>query len=165
MTVTILILFMLFFLLSFNVRISIKSANDTIKIFGKVGFVDFFIPVQRIIDKQRTKSSDDQRKDLLKMLKKRKIIYYLCKHSSLDVLYFARFTKEELFVNPFSNGMYYILLNQIKGYVSGIFKIINEDTINLIYNNNYENIDYYVEIKTDVIGVIVSFIEFIVKGR
>ena len=98
MTVTILILFMLFFLLSFNVRISIKSANDTIKIFGKVGFVDFFIPVQRIIDKQRTKSSDDQRKDLLKMLKKRKIIYYLCKHSSLDVLYFARFTKEELFV-------------------------------------------------------------------
>lgn len=165
MIVIILIFLFLITILSLNVYLSFKSSNDTIKVFAKIGFINFVIPYQKLIEKQRAKKAIEQRNDFYKMINRRKIIYYLCKHSSLSFLYMARFTKEELYINPFSNGFYLIFINQIKGYLSSIFKKIDEDKIELVYDNKYENIDYYVEVKTDVIGVIVSLVEFILKGR
>ncbi len=157
----ILIFLFIIIVLSLNVYLSFKSSNDTIKIFGKIGFINFVIPYQKIISKQRIEKKDD----LYKMISKRRLFYYLCKHSSLSFLYMARFTKEQIYINPYSNGLYYIFINQIKGLVSSVFKKIDQSKIELIYDSKYQNIDYLVEFKTDVIGIIVSFIEFLVKGK
>ena len=76
----------------------------------------------------------------------------------------SRFRKEEFYVNPFSNGFYYIIVNQIKGILSNLFKRIDNGKIELIYNEKYENIDYFIKVKTDVISIIISLLEAKLKG-
>lgn len=167
--IAILILFFIILVASLNIKLSIVSANDTIKMYCKIGFISFNIPYQKIaenlIEKEKLKSSEEQKEDFLKFINKRSLFVYICKHSSLNNLYLARFTKEELYLNPFINGIYHIISNQIKGLASSLFKRIDEGIIELVYDSKYENVDYFIEVKTDVIGITSALIETNLKGR
>ena len=167
--IAILILFFIILIAAINIELSIKSVNDTIKCYCKIGFISFVIPHQKIIsnliEKEKKKTKEEQRADFFSLINKRSIFIAICKHSSLNNLYLARFTKEELYINPFINGIYHILSNQIKGVASNLFKRIDEGIIELVYDSRYENVDYFLEIKTYVIGIASALIESNLKGR
>ncbi len=158
----ILIFILLILILSIDIHVNIKSANDTIKIDAKFGLIRFVIPHQKLISKQleqvQQKNIHEQRNDLKKILNSRRYLNRLFKHSSLSMFYMARFTKEELYLNPIQNGVYLIVSNQIKAFFKNHFKFVDEDQIKLIVDENYENIDYYICFKTDLISILTIFL-------
>lgn len=164
MLIAILISLLVIYIASLEIKLNIKSKEDTLKIDMKIGFVSFLVPHQKIINKIREKSIYEKKEEFVKFINKRDLIGNICKHSSLIRLYVARFSSEELYVNPFSNGIYHIVINRIKGLASIYFKRIDQGTVELIYNPEYENIDYYIEVKTDVISMIKAFIDTKFKG-
>lgn len=74
------------------------------------------------------------------------------------MFYMARFTSDELYLNPIINGAYLILSNQINSYFMHHFKMVNTSNIRLVYDELYENIDYFLSVKTDLISILTAII-------
>lgn len=163
MYLAIFILIIVILILATDVNVNIKSANDTIKIDAKVGLIRFVIPHHKLIAKalenEQLKSKHEQRDDFKKLFDNRHYLNRLFKHSSLSMFYVARFTKEELYLNPIQNGAYLIVSNQIKAYLNNHFKIVDYSNIRLVYDKNYENIDYYICVKSDFISLLTAIIK------
>lgn len=163
MYLAIFILLIIIIILATDVNVNIKSANDTIKIDAKIGLIRFVIPHHKLIanamDKEKQKSRNEQKDDLKKLFNNRYYLNRLFKHSSLSMFYVARFTKEELYLNPIANGTYLMVSNQIKAYLSNHFKIVDYSNIKLVYDHNYENIDYYICVKSDFISLLTAIIK------
>lgn len=160
MYIAIFIFILITILLALNVSINIKSANDTIKIDAKIGFISFVIPHQRLILKAqkmaRDKSVIELRNDFNSLFKNRHYLNRLFKHSCLSTLYVARFTKKELYLNPILNSVYLIFANQVKAYCKNNFKLVDYSNIKLIYDEKYENVDYYLSFKSDIISILTA---------
>lgn len=158
MYLAIFIFIVLIWILSTDIHLNIKSANDTIKLDAKFGLIRFVIPHHRLIEKAlakaKQKNINEQRNDFNKLIENRRYFNRLFKHSSLSMFYMARFTKEELYLNPIQNGVYLIISNQIKAYFKNHFKRVDEDNIKLIYDQKYQNIDYFICLKTDFISLL-----------
>lgn len=158
MYLAIFIFIVLIWILSTDIHLNIKSANDTIKLDAKFGLIRFVIPHHRLIEKAivkaKQKNINEQRNDFKKLIENRRYFNRLFKHSSLSMFYMARFTKEELYLNPIQNGVYLIISNQIKAYFKNHFKRVDEDNIKLIYDQKYQNIDYFICLKTDFISLL-----------
>lgn len=156
----ILIFIILILILSMDIHINVKSANDTIKMDAKIGLIRFVIPHQKLILKQiqleQEKNIREQKNDFKKLLDNRHYLNRLFKHSSLSMFYMARFTKEELYLNPIQNGVYLIVSNQMKAFFNNHFKFVEEDKIILVFDEHYENIDYYICFKTDLISILTA---------
>ena len=162
MYLAIFIFIILIILLATDVEINIKSADDTIKIYAKIGLIRFVIPHQRLISnalkKEQLKDKQKQREDFKKLFKNRHYLNRLFKHSSLSMFYIARFTKEELYLNPILNGAYLMVSNQISAYLNHHFKMVDYRNIKLIYDEQYENIDYFICVKADLISILTAII-------
>lgn len=160
MYLAIFIFVILIVILAISIEINVKSANDTIKIDAKIGLIRFVVPHQRLLSKamnsQKRKSRQEQKDDFKKLFKNRNYLNRLFKHSSLTMFYMARFTKEELYLNPIQNGIYWMISNQIQAYFNHHFKIVDQKNIKLIYDEHYENIDYYICLKTDLISILAA---------
>lgn len=163
MYVAIFIFVIVIVLLAVDIEINVKSANDTIKIDAKVGLIRFVIPHQRLISKalesEQLKNKQRQREDLKKLFKNRRYLNRLFKHSSLTMFYMARFTKEELYLNPIRNGAYLMVSNQISAYLNHHFKMVDTRNIKLIYDEQYENIDYFICVKADLISILTAILK------
>ncbi len=149
-------------ILAMSIELHVKSANDTIKIDAKIGLIRFVVPHQRLISKalkkEQNKTKQKQKDDFKKLFKNRSYLNRLFKHSSLTFVYIAKFTKEELYLNPIQNGVYLMLSNQIHAYLNHHFKIVDQRNIKLIYDEHYENIDYYICLKTDLISILTAIL-------
>lgn len=158
MFLAIFIFIIVVFILGTNIRINIKSANDTIKIDAKIGLIRFVIPHQRLLAElyrnQESKKADEKINDLKKVFINRHFFNRLFKHSSLSMFYMARFTREELYLNPIINSAYLIISNQIYAFFNNHFKLVDNKRISLIYDEQYENIDYFISFKTDIISLL-----------
>lgn len=162
MYLAIFIFIILIVILAVSIEINVKSANDTIKIDAKIGLIRFVIPHQRLLSKamssQLHKSRQEQKDDFKRLFKNRSHLNRLFKHSSLTMFYMARFTKEELYLNPIQNGVYWMITNQLQAYFNHHFKMVDQGNIKLIYDEHYENIDYYVSLKTDLISILTAIL-------
>lgn len=161
MYLAVFIFIVLIWILSTDIHLNIKSANDTIKLDAKFGLIRFAIPhhkfIQKAIVKAKQKNINEQRNDFKKLIENRHYFNRLFKHSSLSMFYMARFTNEELYLNPIQNGVYLIVSNQIRAYFKNHFKSVDEDNIRLIYDRQYQNIDYFICLKTDLISILTIF--------
>ena len=168
MYIAILVFFLLILILSTDISFNMKSANDVWKFDAKIGLISFRIPHQRwmekMIEKEQMKSKKDQRQDFIEAFSKRKLVRNIAQHSSLLQLYIAKFTKEELYQNPIRNGLYLIVSNQVYAYANSTFKRLERRNIHLIYDEKYANIDYYIRIKTDIIGLLTALVQSLRKG-
>lgn len=158
MYLAIFIFIIIILILAINIKINIKSANDTIKIDAKIGLIEFVIPHQRLIKKIYKNQSEDKINDFKKMIKTRYFLNRLFKHSSLSMFYIARFTKGELYLNPIINSTYLIISNQIYAFLNNHFKFVDNKKISLIYDEQYENIDYFISFKTNLISLLTAII-------
>ena len=158
---------LLILLLSINVHIYFKSAGDTWKVVTKIAFFHIRIPHQRLIEKmlakEKTKTYQEKKEDFKKTISSN-IWNELAKHSSLERLYIAKFSRSDLYCHPLSNAAYLIVSNQIRGYVSAKFRRVAFSNIELRKDPSYENIDYYIAIKTDVINLILVLFKVTLKG-
>ena len=162
MYLTIFILFMIIIIMSTVINVNIKSVDDTLKIDVRIGFIRFVIPHQRLIGKLikdvKNKPNTEISQDLKNFFDNRKFINRIFKHSSLEKFYIGKFSKEDLYLNPFVNGLYLITLNQFKSYLYNNFKLVNSSEIKLIKDDTYKNIDYFIRIKTDFISLLTVFL-------
>ena len=162
MYLTIFILFMIIIIMSTVINVNIKSVDDTLKIDVRIGFIRFVVPHQRLIGKLikdvKNKPNTEISQDLKNFFDNRKFINRIFKHSSLEKFYIAKFSKEDLYLNPFVNGLYLITLNQFKSYLYNNFKLVNSSEIKLIKDDTYKNIDYFIRIKTDFISLLTVFL-------
>lgn len=162
MLIAIFIFLICILILSMSIELNIKSSNDTIKIDAKIGLIRFVIPHQRLIkkalEKEKLKTNYEKQEDIKKLFKNRQYLNRLFKHSSLSMFYMARFTSDELYLNPIINGAYLILSNQINSYFMHHFKMVNTSNIRLVYDELYENIDYFLSVKTDLISILTAII-------
>ena len=144
------------------INVNIKSVDDTLKIDVRIGFIRFVVPHQRLIGKLikdvKNKPNTEISRDLKNFFDNRKFINGIFKHSSLEKFYVAKFSKEDLYLNPFVNGLYLITLNQFKSYLYNNFKLVNSSEIKLIKDDTYKNIDYFIRIKTDFISLLTVFL-------
>ena len=147
--------------LSINVRISIKSANDTIKAYIQIGKFYFNIPHRKIISKIFKPNQKILNKEAFN--KNKSLIFNIISHSVLDRIYIAKYSKLYLSNNPIENGMYLIVTNQLRGLLHNSFKYIDNDNIMLEYDQYYENIDYYFEAHLSIISLIWASIKSIFK--
>ena len=147
-------------LLATNINLNIKSSKDTIKIDVKLGLIRFAIPhqrlIQKLIDNQKNKNMIQQREDFVKFISGRHYLNRLFKHSSLAMFYMAKYTKEDIYLNPIINGVYLITSNQIKAYLANHFKKIDVSNVKLIVDENYDNIDYFICVNTDFISLLTA---------
>lgn len=162
MYITIFIFLVIIAILAIDIKINVKSVNDTLKIDASIGLIRFVIPHQRLIEKaiksEKLKSSSEQKNDLINLLNNRHYLNRLFKHCSLSLLYIARFTDEQLYLNPIQNGVYLMVSNQLKAYCFNHFKMVDDSKIKLIYDEQYENIDYYLSVKTDLISLLTTIL-------
>lgn len=162
MYLAIFIFILIIVILALDIEINVKSADDTIKIDAKIGLIRFVIPHQRLISKalksEQLKDKQQQKDDFKKLFKKRHYLNRLFKHSSLTMFYMARFTKEELYLNPIINGVYLMISNQIHAYFNHHFKLVDNSNIKLVYDEHYENVDYFICFKADLISILTAFI-------
>ncbi|MDE7263917.1 MAG: hypothetical protein K2N64_04585 [Anaeroplasmataceae bacterium] len=162
MYLAIFIFVIIILILAIDIEINVKSADDTLKIDAKVGLIRFVIPHQRLIskamEKEQLKNKQQQRDDFKKLFKNRHYLNRLFKHSSLTMFYIARFTKEELYLNPILNGAYLMVSNQIHAYLNHHFKMVDKSNIKLLYDEHYENIDYFICVKSDLISILAAIL-------
>lgn len=167
--IAILIFILLILIAASEIQIHIKSVEDTIKVDAKIGIFSFLVPHQKIItkmiEKEKSKTRKEQTDDFFSAIGKRGLLLEVCKHSTLSQLYMARFTKEQLHQNPMMNGIYWILSGQVKGFAVNHFKLVEESSIQLVYDHRYENVDYYIGLRTDVISLLTAIIKSKLKGK
>lgn len=164
MIIAIFIFFLIILIAGTDIRLHIKSKDDSYKICLKFGFVWILLPHQQIFAKFKQKVIYDNKMNIFGLLRSNSLLLNICKHSCLNVFYVAKFAKEDLYINPIKNGLYHILANQIKGILSIIFKRIDKEAIKLVYDIEYENLDYCLEIKTNLISIFSAWIESKMKG-
>lgn len=92
--------------LSSNIRIHIKSMNDTMKIYMKIGIFYVLIPHHKIFSKIFTNKKMDLTTVKKDMVKGKKLTLNIFSHSILDYIYIAKFSKRNLSKHPIENGMY-----------------------------------------------------------
>lgn len=166
MYLTIFILFMVILVMSTSINVNIKSVNDNLKIDVRVGFIRFVIPHQRLIrkmiDDSKIKTNTELSKDLKNFfINSRKYAKNIFKHSRVEKFYIAKFSKEDLYLNPILNGLYIISLNQFKSFLYNNFKLVDDSEIRLIKDELYDNIDYFICLKTDFISLLTA----LMKGK
>lgn len=163
MYLAIFIFLLLIALMSVTIKINIKSVDNTIKIDARIGFIRFVIPHQRLIGDMikdiKLKSKEDISGDLKRLLRSSKKIKNIMKHSSLDMFYMARFTKDDFYLNPFFNGIYLIVANQIKSYLYNNFKLVDVSKIKLIKDELYENVNYFICLRTNFISLLTAILK------
>ena len=150
--------------MSTTVNINIKSVNDNLKIDVRIGFIRFVVPHQRLIRKMIDDAKNKPNTEITKDLKNffgntRKYAKNLFKHSRLEKFYIAKFSKEDLYLNPILNGLYIISLNQFKSFLYNNFKLVDDSEILLIKDELYNNVDYFICLKTDFIGLLTALLK------
>lgn len=163
MLLAIFIFIILILILQANIRIHIKSINDTLKLYFKIGILNIRVPHHNILRDLLSNMNSFPKRD--KINKARGLTINILSHSVLDYIYIAKFSKEELYNNPISNGLYLIVSNQIRGLLQSLFRIVDYNNVRLIYDNRYENIDYYLEAHISVINLICALASNIFKKR
>ena len=164
MYLTIFILFMVILIMSTSVNVNIKSVNDNLKIDVRIGFIRFVVPHQRLIRKMINDSKNKTNKEISTDLKNffvysRKYTKNIFKHSRLEKFYVAKYSKEDLYLNPILNGLYLISLSQFKSFLYNNFKLVDDSEIRLIKDERYDNIDYFLCLKTDFISLLTALLK------
>ena len=149
--------------MSTSVNVNIKSVNDNLKIDVRIGFIRFVVPHQRLIgdliNKAKKESNLELSQDLKNFFNSRKYIKKIINHSRLERFYIAKFSKEDLYLNPILNGLYLISLSQFKSFLYNNFKLVDDSEIRLIKDELYANIDYFICLKTDFISLLTAFLK------
>lgn len=168
MRLAILIVLIIIIILSLNINIYFKSFRDTYKIYIKLGTIFILIPhhkiIKSIIEKEKGKSKTKKINDVLNSLKLKKLILIIFSHSTLEHLYIAKFSKNIYYKN-YSNVIYCIIASNIRGLSHSYFRYINKTNLLLNDDKSYENIDYYIQIKTNIINLFLSWILYKIKER
>lgn len=162
MMLSIFIFLVLVIILSINVRIHITSMNDTIKGYFKIGVFYITIPHRKILSKAILKKPDFF-KARESINKNKGLIFNILSHSILDRIYIAKYSKSSLSGNPIENGIYLIVINQLRALLHNSFKYIYNDNLLLKYDKYYENVDYYFEAHLSIISLIWASIKTIFK--
>ena len=89
----------------------------------------------------------------------RKYLKNILNHSRLEKFYIAKFSKEDLYLNPILNGLYLISLSQFKSFLYNNFKLVDDSEIRLIKDELYDNIDYFICLKTDFISLLTALLK------
>ena len=163
MLLAIFIFLLLFLLLSVNLKITIKSINDSIKVYGNFGIINFVIPHQKIIqDLSNETGFINFIKNKSKKANNKSLALNILSHSVIDHIYFAKYSMDHIYNNPILNGLYIIIVNNIRGLLHSRTKIIYDENIRLEYDEHYENIDYLLEAHINLFNLIWASIKTII---
>ncbi len=149
--------------LASNIHIYIKSMNDTLKIYLKIGLFYVVIPHHKLISKlifEKNNRLETMKNDFKKG---KRLTLNIFSHSIIDHIYIAKFSRTQLADNPIGNGMYMILSNQFRGLLQSRFRLVDTKNIRLEYDKYYENVDYYVDAHISVLNLIWASIQTIIK--
>lgn len=169
MIIAILILFLVIIILSIRINLHIVSVNDTYKIYMKISKFVILIPHQRlfakVIEKEKNKSLKDKKEDLFKALESKTLIYNIFSHSILERIYIKKIIDKRRNDKPFDVASYYILSSQILSFVYRHFKFINNESLLLDDTNSYENVDYYLHARTDIVSLLWAYVVTIFRRK
>lgn len=147
-------------LFSTNIHICILSRNDVLKCFIRIGRFYFLIPHHKLIYNLLHTNINFK-----KIKKRQKITLAITKsifsHSIIDELFIAKAYNKN---NIFENTLFYIISGIIIGLSHQSFRIVENDNIRLKQNPYYENIDYKIEVHSDVIKLLCALISGLRKG-
>lgn len=149
--------------LSSNIHVYIKSVNDTIKVYVRIGIFYVLIPHHKMISKLIFHKKTDMRKLKNDLVHGKRFTLNIVSHSIINHLYIAKFSKQSLSENPIENGMYIIVTNQLRGLLHRYFRFVDTNHIKLQYDAYYENIDYYLDAHISVINLIWASIQTILQ--
>ena len=168
MIFAIFILLITIIILSIRIDVFLKSVNDTLKLYIKIGRLSITIPHHRLISdvikKEKSKSSTERKEDIKSALRSKGLILNIFSHSSLDRLYIRKITKTSIYNTPLLNTMIVIFITRIRTFVHQRFKAVNNDYLVFEENSDYENVDYYIQAHTDLISILYACVRtYIIK--
>ena len=150
MMLAIFIFLLIIVVLDLNVYIYVKSVNDNLKVYFSVGGYYHLIPYKKIFSKEKLNNKDIKKGNSLALS--------ILSHSVIDHIYIAKFSVNDLTLNPIGNSLYLIIANQIRGLLQSRCKYINNNKLRLEYDLSYENIDYYFEAHSSIICIMWALI-------
>ncbi|MBE6136955.1 MAG: hypothetical protein E7176_00980 [Erysipelotrichaceae bacterium] len=150
-------------LLSSNIHLYIRSKEDTIKVYIRIGMFYATIPhhkMFRYLIFSKNDSIIDIRDSIMRI---KSLTLNIFSHSIINRIYIAKFSKDSLLKHPIENALYLIFANQFTGMLQGYFKYVDINNIKLEYDKSYENIDYYFDGHISVYNLIYSSVKTIIK--
>lgn len=163
------ILLSIILILSIRIDVFLKSVDDTIKLYLKVGMLSVVIPHQRLIfdliEKEKQKPSKKRIEDINNVLKSKGLILNIFSHSSLDRLYVRKISTTSVYNTPIINAILVISISRIRAFAHNSFKAVDNDFLVFNYDNDYENVDYYIQAHTDVISIVYACISTYIFKR
>ncbi|MBQ3253876.1 MAG: hypothetical protein IJA65_04895 [Acholeplasmatales bacterium] len=127
------------------------SEKDTIKSYLKIGMLRFLVPHQRILAKLQSASLSNKG---WRESKIRIFILNIFSHSIIDHIYIAKYSKNPLNSIPISSGIYLTIAGILFGILNCRTRHIIRKDLRLKYVSSYENVDYYLDARMDVITFI-----------
>lgn len=163
MMLAIFIFLILILLLSSNVHVHIKSVNDTVKAYLKIGVFYVLIPHHKILSGILINRDTDLRKIKNDFAKAKKLTLNIFSHSILDHMYIAKFSKTSLLESPIGNGLFLILMHQFRGLLQSRFRFVDTNNIKLEYDPCYENVDYSIRAHISILNILCALVKTIFK--
>ena len=117
-----------------------------------------------VIEKEQKKKLKDKKEDLIKALNSKNLIYNIFSHSVLERIYIKKLIDKDKNKIPLNVASYYIFSSQIFSFVKSKFKLVNNNSL-LLDTTTYENVDYYLHAKTDVISLVWAFVVTILRRK
>ena len=169
MKIAILIILLVIIILSININLHIVSVNDTYKIYMKISRFEVMIPHRKIfakvIEKEKNKKVKDKVEDLFKALDSKNLIYNIFSHSVLERIYIKKLIDKKKDNMPLNVASYYILSSQILSFFKRQFKLVYNNSLLLDDTSTYENVDYYLHARTDLISILWAYVVTIFRRK
>lgn len=149
--------------LASNMHIFIRSKEDTIKAYIRIGIFYAKIPHHKLLSKlifSKTDSIIDIKDSFTRF---KSLTLNIFSHSVINRIYIAKFSKDKIINHTIENAMYFIFANQFRGFLQNRFRYVDNDNIKLEYDESYENIDYFLDAHISVFNLIVASIKTIFK--
>lgn len=163
MMLAIFIFLILILLLSSNVHLHIKSMNDTVKAYLKIGVFYVLIPHHKILTDILVNRDTDIKKLKNDFAHAKKLTLNIFSHSILDHMYIAKFSKNNLLESPIGNGLFLILMHQFRGLLQSRFRFVDTSNIRLAYDPSYENVDYSISAHISIMNLMCALVKTIFK--
>lgn len=154
----ILIFFIIILILQVNVHIFFKSMGDTVKMYMSIGLIHIEIPHHKLLAKLNSKKMKN-----IKVKRTNRLTNLFLSHSVLDHFYISKSSSIDLASNGINNALFLVLAYELKGLLFSKCRLVENNQINLRYDEAYENIDYYFDIHISIINIIIVSIKSIFK--
>lgn len=153
--------------LSLNVELHLRNYQKSTKVYVKILFIEFQIPYKSLIDKFSKKIKEDSFKDkindFIKVIEGMPYIKKLCKYSVIEFLDIDNVSNQ---IDPLVNAFFLVCSAQFSSYINNNFKSIYREGYYISYDSNrYDELDFFIHIKTTVFNLIYVGILYLIDNK